>query len=62
MDLGAVHGDLLRYDVRTASARFRDVETIRDLADRPRRSLRLRDVAAVAIREPLLDPRPPPQP
>jgi len=52
MDLGAVRGDLLRYDVRTA-ARFRDVETIRDLALGPQ-GLRLRDVADVAIREPLL--------
>jgi HAE1 family hydrophobic/amphiphilic exporter-1 len=52
MDLGAVRGDSLRYDVRTA-ARFRDVETIRDLAI-GQEGLRLRDVADVAIREPLL--------
>jgi HAE1 family hydrophobic/amphiphilic exporter-1 len=52
MNLGAVRGDVLRYDVRTA-ARFRDVETIREMAIGPD-GLRLRDVAAVAIREPLL--------
>ena len=52
MDLGAVRGDSLRYDVRTA-ARFRDVETVRELAI-GREGLRLRDVAEVAIREPLL--------
>lgn len=52
MDLGAVRGDLLRYDVR-ASARFRDVETIRELPIGPD-GLRLADVADVAIREPLL--------
>ncbi|MHC5024875.1 MAG: efflux RND transporter permease subunit, partial [Planctomycetota bacterium] len=52
MDLGTVHGDSLRYDVRT-SARFRDVETIRNLAIGPE-GLRLRDVADVALREPLL--------
>jgi HAE1 family hydrophobic/amphiphilic exporter-1 len=52
MDLGVVRGDLLRYDVRSA-ARFRDIETVRDLAIGSE-GLRLRDVAAVAIREPLL--------
>jgi HAE1 family hydrophobic/amphiphilic exporter-1 len=52
MDLGAVRGEMLRYDVRTA-ARFRDVETVRDL-DIGSEGLRLRDVARVAIREPLL--------
>jgi HAE1 family hydrophobic/amphiphilic exporter-1 len=52
MDLGVVRGDALRYDVRSA-ARFRDIETVRDLAIGPK-GLRLRDVAAVAIREPLL--------
>jgi HAE1 family hydrophobic/amphiphilic exporter-1 len=52
MDLGVVRGDALRYDVRSA-ARFRDIETVRDLAIGPE-GLRLRDVAAVAIREPLL--------
>jgi HAE1 family hydrophobic/amphiphilic exporter-1 len=52
MDLGVVRGDALRYDVRSA-ARFRDVETVRDLAIGPE-GLRLRDVAQVAIREPTL--------
>jgi len=52
MDLGAVRGERLRYDVRS-SARFRDVETVRDLPIGPE-GLRLRDVAEVAIREPLL--------
>jgi len=52
MDLGAVRGEMLRYDVRTA-ARFRDVETVRNL-DIGSEGLRLRDVARVAIREPLL--------
>jgi HAE1 family hydrophobic/amphiphilic exporter-1 len=52
MDLGVVRGDVLRYDVRSA-ARFRDIETVRDLAIGAD-GLRLRDVAAVAIREPLL--------
>jgi HAE1 family hydrophobic/amphiphilic exporter-1 len=52
MDLGVVRGDRLRYDVRS-EARFRDIETVRDLAIGVE-GLRLRDVAAVAIREPLL--------
>jgi HAE1 family hydrophobic/amphiphilic exporter-1 len=52
MDLGVVRGDALRYDVRSA-ARFRDIDTVRDLAIGPD-GLRLRDVARVAIREPLL--------
>jgi HAE1 family hydrophobic/amphiphilic exporter-1 len=52
MDLGAVRGDTLRYDVRT-TARFRDVDTIRDL-DLGIEGLRLRDVADVSIREPEL--------
>ena len=52
MDLCAIRGDSLRYDVRT-SARFRDIETIREL-DLGVDGLRLRDVAEVAIREPVL--------
>ncbi len=52
MDLGVVRGDALRYDVRS-QARFRDIETVRELAIGPD-GLRLRDVAAVAIREPQL--------
>ena len=52
MDLGAVRGDWLRYDVRT-EARFRDIRTVQDLVINEQ-GIRLRDVAAVAIREPLL--------
>ena len=52
MDLGSVRGDVLRYDVRTA-ARFRDVETIRNLSIGDS-GLRLKDVADIAIREPVL--------
>jgi len=52
MDLGVVRGDALRYDVRSA-ARFRDVETVRNLIIGPN-GLRLSDVARVAIREPEL--------
>jgi HAE1 family hydrophobic/amphiphilic exporter-1 len=52
MDLGVVRGDSLRYDVRSA-ARFREIDEVRDLAIGPD-GLRLRDVATVAIREPLL--------
>jgi len=53
MDLGAVRGDLLRYDVRTV-ARFRDVETIRDLPIGDE-GLRVRDLASVSFREPILN-------
>jgi len=53
MDLGAIRGDLLRYDVRTM-ARFRDVETIRNLAIGDG-GLRVRDVAGVNLREPILN-------
>ncbi len=52
MDLGAVHGSALRYDVRT-EARFRDIETVRDLVISDN-GLRLHDVAEVALREPPL--------
>ncbi|HXV74953.1 MAG TPA: efflux RND transporter permease subunit, partial [Candidatus Polarisedimenticolaceae bacterium] len=51
--LGAIRGPELRYDVRS-EARFDQIETIRDL-DIGRRGLRLRDVARVELREPLLD-------
>ncbi|MGD8375109.1 MAG: efflux RND transporter permease subunit [Acidobacteriota bacterium] len=53
LDLGAVHGDLLRYDVRSRG-RFHDVQSIRDLRIRPD-GVRVRDVAAVALAEPELD-------
>jgi HAE1 family hydrophobic/amphiphilic exporter-1 len=53
VDLGAVRGDLLRYDVR-ALARFRDVEQIRQLPV-GRAGLRVRDVASVTLEEPILD-------
>ncbi len=52
LDLGAIRGEVLRYDVRTA-AKFRDVETIRRLALGVE-GLRLRDVADVNLREPAL--------
>ncbi len=53
LDLGALHGDVLRYDVRSV-ARFRNVEEIRDLIVGPG-GLRVRDVAGVALKEPHLD-------
>jgi HAE1 family hydrophobic/amphiphilic exporter-1 len=53
LDVGSIQGDVLAFDVRSAG-RFRDVETVRDLplgvGD-----LRLRDVADVNLREPVLD-------
>lgn len=52
LDLGAVRGDLLRYDVRS-EARFRDIETIREL-ELGVPGLRLKDVAAIDLREPTL--------
>ncbi len=52
LDAGSVRGDVLRYDVRTM-ARFRDVETIRNLT--LGREVRLGDVARVALEEPRLD-------
>lgn len=53
LDLGAVRGDVLRYDVR-ALARFRDVEAIRRLPLGPA-GVRVADVADVRMREPELD-------
>jgi len=53
MDLGAVRGDVLRYDVRTRT-RFTDVETIRELIVGAG-GVRLRDVAETTLREPILD-------
>jgi HAE1 family hydrophobic/amphiphilic exporter-1 len=53
LDLGAVRGDVLRYDVRSAS-RFRDIPAIRDLL-LGESGLRVRDVARVELREPLLN-------
>ena len=53
-DLGAVHGDLLRYEVR-ALGRFADLDEIRDLMLDRSGSLRVRDVAQVSLREPRLD-------
>lgn len=53
LDLGAIRGDALRWDVRS-TGRFRDVEEIRDLVVGPG-GLRVRDVARVELREPRLD-------
>ena len=53
LDLGAIHGDELRYDVRSV-ARFRDVDEIRSLPVGAG-GLRLEDVAQVVLREPRLD-------
>jgi HAE1 family hydrophobic/amphiphilic exporter-1 len=53
LDLGAVRGDLLRYNVRALS-RFRDVETVRNLLISDA-GIRLKDVARVSLREPILD-------
>ncbi|MFQ5669902.1 MAG: efflux RND transporter permease subunit [Acidobacteriota bacterium] len=52
LDLGEVHGDGLRYMIRSL-ARFRDLETIRTLA-LGRKDLRVGDVAQVSLREPEL--------
>jgi HAE1 family hydrophobic/amphiphilic exporter-1 len=53
LDLGAVRGDVVRYDVR-AVGRFRDLEAIRNLLLGPH-GLRVRDVARVSLEEPRLD-------
>jgi HAE1 family hydrophobic/amphiphilic exporter-1 len=53
-DLGAVHGDLLRYEVRSMG-RFTNLDQIRDLALDRTASLRVRDVAHVSLRQPRLD-------
>ena len=53
LDLGAVRGDVVRYDVR-AVGRFRDLDSIRDLS-LDRRGVRVRDVARVSLEEPRLD-------
>jgi HAE1 family hydrophobic/amphiphilic exporter-1 len=53
MDLGAIRGDVLRYNVRSLG-RFRDIDTIRDLS-LGAADVRLRDVAQVELREPRLD-------
>ncbi|MDX1388316.1 MAG: efflux RND transporter permease subunit, partial [Acidobacteriota bacterium] len=49
LDLGAVRGDVLRYDVRSL-ARFRDLQSIRDLRI-GETDVRVRDVAHVELRE-----------
>ncbi|MDH3784186.1 MAG: efflux RND transporter permease subunit [Acidobacteriota bacterium] len=53
LDLGAIRGASVRYDVRS-EARFEDVATIRNLPLRTE-GLRLRDVATVSLREPVLN-------
>ncbi|MCZ6650644.1 MAG: efflux RND transporter permease subunit [Acidobacteria bacterium] len=53
-DLGAIHGDLLRYDVRSLG-RFRNLDEIRNLTLDADGSLRIRDVAKVSLREPRPD-------
>ncbi len=53
-DLGAIHGDLLRYDVRSLG-RFRNLDEIRDMPLDTSGSLRIRDVANVTLREPRPD-------
>lgn len=53
LDLGAVKGDVLRQGARLAG-RFRSVDQVRELLITPS-GLRLRDVAAVSLREPELD-------
>jgi len=53
VDAGSIHGDVLRYDVRTLT-RFRDVDEIADLP-LGHGDLRVRDVARVELREPDLD-------
>lgn len=52
LDLGAIHGDVVRYDVRSLS-RFRDVDAVRDLPLRAN-GPRVRDVARVSLEEPRL--------
>lgn len=51
MDLGTLRGDVVRYNVRTV-ARFQELEDIRELPLRD--GLRVRDVATVEAREPLV--------
>jgi len=53
MALGAIHGDVVRYDVR-AEGRFRDLDEIRNLTLEPG-GIRVRDVATVTLEEPILD-------
>jgi HAE1 family hydrophobic/amphiphilic exporter-1 len=53
LDLGAIHGDVLRFNVRSAS-RFRDLDTIRNLPAGPP-GVRIRDVAEVSLQEPRLN-------
>jgi len=53
LDLGAVRGDVLRYEVRSR-ARFRDVAQLQELVVDDG-DLRLRDVAVVGLREPILN-------
>ncbi len=52
MDLGAVRGDLVRYNVRTV-ARFDELEDVRELFLQG--GLRVRDVATVEAREPVVN-------
>jgi HAE1 family hydrophobic/amphiphilic exporter-1 len=54
MDLGATHGDQLRYDVRSLG-RFQSLDQIRDLKLSDDADLRIRDVARVEMREPYLN-------
>ncbi|TDI45095.1 MAG: efflux RND transporter permease subunit, partial [Acidobacteria bacterium] len=53
-DLGVIHGDLLRYEVRSLG-RFRNLDEIRDMPLDTSGSLRIRDVARVTLREPRPD-------
>ena len=53
VDAGVIHGDVLRYELRTLT-RFRSVDEIADLPLRGA-DLRVRDVAEVELREPRLD-------
>ena len=53
MDLGAITGEVLRYEVRSVG-RFKDLEQIRDLR-LDDANLRIRDVAQVSLTEPPLD-------
>ncbi|MDX1503877.1 MAG: efflux RND transporter permease subunit, partial [Thermoanaerobaculia bacterium] len=52
LDLGALHGDLLKYNVR-AVGRFRGLDEIRSLTVR-HGGVRVRDVASVEFKEPVL--------
>jgi len=53
MALGAIHGDVLRYDVRV-EGRFRNLDEIRDLIILQPGGIRVRDVAEVTLEEPVV--------